>query len=365
MERRFTSRNVCLDWIKKETKSEIPAFSIQNTYERLRFTYEKDLRQSWAEQLESPNQILEQLSVAACLIELWKIMYKTDTQSVPTLPKFVDIACGNGILVYVLCMEGYECSGYDACHRRSWDTFPPEIQSCLHEKVIIPKPFLDVLDTQEIEIDLGIGVESGLFPDTFIISDHADELTVWTPILAALACPLSPLSFLVTPCCSRSLAGSSLRYPPVNAQAIGPHGTDLYGDGPCKGQPQPCSGDLRALRAAKMKEKTESGFLDSMIGSLVAKTASVAGEMSCGVEKAWLRTPGAVNLALIGRWETAASCLGSGDSVAGDLVAARLKIMEVVERECLRDGGIQAAARLWVERVKTLRCANGTQHRSH
>lgn len=362
MERRFTSRKVCLDWTEKETKSEIPASSIQNTYEQLKLTYEKDLRQSWAEQLESPNQILEQLSVAACLIELWKVMFKPD-QSAPKTPKFVDIACGNGILVYVLCMEGYEGSGYDACHRKSWDTFPAEIRSCLHEKVIIPKPFLDVLDAQEIEIDLGIGVESGVFPDTFIISDHADELTVWTPILAALACPESPLPFLVTPCCSRSLAGSSLRYPVNGVQAIGPLGTDLYGDGPRKG-PQPCSGDLRALRVAKMKEKTESGFLDSMVGSLVAKTASVAGEVGCGVEKAWLRTPGAVNLALVGGWETAVSCSGSGD-LAGDLVAARLKIMEVVERECLRDGGIQAAARLWVERVRTLRCANGTQYRSH
>ncbi|CAG8918301.1 unnamed protein product [Penicillium salamii] len=362
MERRFTSRKVCLDWTEKETKSEIPASSIQNTYEQLRLAYEKHLRQIWAERLESPNQILEQLSVAACLIELWKVMYETD-KPFPKSPKFVDIACGNGILVYVLCMEGYEGSGYDACHRKSWDTFPAEIRSCLHEKVIIPKPFLDVLDAQEIEIDLGIGVEPGLFPDTFIISDHADELTVWTPILAALACPGSPLPFLVIPCCSRSLAGSSLRYPVTDAQAIGPRGTDLYGDGPCKGQPQPCSGDLRALRAAKMKEKTESGFLDSMVGSLVAKTASVAEEMGCGVAEAWLRTPGAVNLALVREYRTVASCWP--DDWEGDLVAARLKIMEVVERECLRDGGIQAAARLWVERVKTLRRANGTQHRSH
>jgi tRNASer (uridine44-2'-O)-methyltransferase len=113
-----------------------------------------------------------------------------------------------------------------------------------------------------------------------------------------------------------------------------------------------------------MKEKTESGFLDSMIGSLAAKTATIAEETGGSVEKAWLRTPGAINMALIGTQN------GTGkdwpelndDSSSADLVSARLRIMDVVERECFKDGGIQAAAQLWVERVNTLLRGNGTQH---
>ena len=366
MERRFTSRIVCLDWIEnsESEKSKISS-SIQEKYEHLRLQYEADLRKNWVEQLESPNQVLEQLSLAACLIELWKSMCKTESEneSQPIVPNFVDIACGNGILVYVLRMEGYEGSGYDASRRKSWSTFPPWIQSCLHEKVIIPKPFLDMLGPLEIDI----GIESGLFPEnTFIISDHADELTVWTPILAALANPCSPLPFMVVPCCSRSLAGSYFRYPPGGAgQGYGDSNPGLHGHS-CNGISQPCSGDLRALRAAKMNEKTENGFLSSMAGSLAAKTASIAEEIDFGVEKAWLRTPGAVNMALIGGRNENSNRLKSGEPVTDEeLTAARLKIMEVVERECLQDGGIQAAAQLWIDRLETLRHANQTQHQPY
>lgn len=360
MERRLTSRNVSLDWIENanaNANTEISSHSIQSRFERLKLRYETDLRQNWAEQLESPNQILEQLSLAACLIELWRDMYgispEDQSQSSAPFPGFVDIACGNGILVYVLNMEGYKGSGYDACRRKSWETFPPDIQSCLHEQAIIPTPFLGAISIQ----DIGIQIHSGVFPsDTFIISDHADELTVWTPILAALANPSSPLPFFVVPCCSRSLAGSQFRYPSPNDSAV--HVDQ---------QLQPCSGDLRALRAAKMREKTESGFLDSMIGSLTAKTAGVAEEVGCGVEKAWFRTPGAINMALI--WGRTKALGGRsqapGQSAGESLVAARLGIMEVVERECLNDGGVQAAAQLWFERVKTLRHANRTQHHTH
>ncbi|KAJ5194453.1 tRNA (uracil-O(2)-)-methyltransferase [Penicillium cf. griseofulvum] len=356
MERRLTSRNVSLDWVEQDEQERdtISAHLIQNTYTRLKLQYAENLRQNWVEQLESPNQILEQLSLAACLIELWKNMYNTSTEqqsSKPTpFPGFVDIACGNGILVYILLTEGYKGVGYDACRRKTWATFPAEIQKCLEERIFIPKPFADVLDLHGIEI------HTGDFPDnTFIISDHADELTVWTPIMAALASPSSPLPFFVIPCCSRSLAGSAYRYPP-------PGSADARKE--VEQNSQPAAGDLRALRARKMEEKTESGFLGSMVGSLAAKTMSIAEDIGFDVEKTWLRTPGAVNMALIGGRRTAQEWIkhsGSGDSRItqdqGDSVLK--KITEVVERECSKDGGIPVAAKLWVERTKSLRQGQG------
>ncbi|KAJ5860187.1 tRNA (uracil-O(2)-)-methyltransferase [Penicillium soppii] len=378
MERRLTSRNVSLDWIDKSDTNEgnwISALSIQNTYVRLKLQYELSLRQTWVEQLESPNQVLEQLSLAACLIELWRVMYgaipakeQAQPTTKPPFPGFVDIACGSGILVYVLHMEGYKGSGFDACRRKSWETFPEDVQACLEEKVIIPQPFMDVLGPREI----GIEVHSGGFPEnTFIISDHADELTVWTPIMAALASPSSPLPFFVIPCCSRSLAGSSYRYPLLESSAM--QGGDQKTatnktTGFVEQNPQPCSGDLRALRAAKMEEKTESGFLNSMIGSLAAKTMSIAGEVGYGVEKTWLRTPGAINMALIGGRDQATRDVpnSGGDSAKIEgFTAARLgRIMEVVERECLKDGGIHEAARLWIERARGLHLGNGIKHQA-
>ncbi|KAJ6179888.1 hypothetical protein N7519_010349 [Penicillium mononematosum] len=382
MERRLTSRNVSLDWVERghQNRDIVSAHLIQNTYARLKLQYAEKLRQNWVEQLESPNQALEQLSLAACLIELWRSMYgarpateqEQSLKNTAPFPGFVDLACGNGILVYVLLMEGYKGLGFDACHRKSWETFPAEIQECLEERIFIPRPFVDVLDLQEI----GVEIHTGDFPDnTFIISDHADELTVWTPIMAALSCPSSPLPFFVVPCCSRSLAGSSYRYPPPKER--GPMQKSLDGnpearkvDGAVEQNPQPASGDLRALRAIKIEEKTESGFLNSMIGSLAAKTMSVAEEIGFNVEKTWLRTPGAINMALIGGRQQVTGewpkNRGPRDSpMEQDQAGAVLKkIMEVVERECSKDGGIQVAARLWVERTKSLHQGQAKVHQA-
>jgi tRNASer (uridine44-2'-O)-methyltransferase len=372
MERRLTSRNVSLDWVERGHQNRDIAWArlIQNTYARLKLQYAEKLRQNWVEQLESPSQALEQLSLAACLIELWRSMYGArpateqdqSSENTAPFPGFVDLACGNGILVYVLLMEGYKGLGFDACRRKSWETFPAEIQECLEERIFIPRPFVDVLDLQGV----GAEIHTGDFPDdTFIISDHADELTVWTPIMAALSSPSSPLPFFVVPCCSRSLAGSSYRYPPPKER--GPMQRSLDGDPEARKVDdsieqnlQPASGDLRALRAIKIEEKTESGFLNSMIGSLAAKTMNVAEEIGFNVEKTWLRTPGAINMALVGgRQQVTGEWIknrGSRDSpMEQDPADAVLKkIMEVVERECSKDGGVQVAARLWVERTKSL-----------
>lgn len=380
MERRLTSRNVSLDWVERghQNRDTVSAHLIQNTYARLKLQYAEKLRQSWVEQLESPNQALEHLSVAACLIELWRSMYgarpateqEQSLKNTAPFPGFVDLACGNGILVYVLLMEGYKGLGFDACRRKSWETFPTEIQECLEERISIPRPFVDVLDLQGI----GVEIHTGDFPDnTFIISDHADELTVWTPIMAALSSPSSPLPFFVVPCCSRSLAGSSYRYPPP--KECGPMQRSLDRDPEARKVDdaieqnlQPASGDLRALRAIKIEEKTESGFLNSMIGSLAAKTMSVAEEIGFNVEKTWLRTPGAINMALIGgRQQVTGEWIknrGPRDSpMEQDQTDAVLKkIMEVVERECSKDGGVQVAARLWVERTKSLHQGQGKVH---
>lgn len=364
---------------RNDQEERISISLIQNTYARLKLQYAEKLRQNWVEVLEPPSQVFEHLSLAACLIELWRSMYgavpATEQQNPSKLtanfPGFVDLACGNGILVYVLLTEGYKGSGLDACARKTWETFPTEVRKRLEEKIIIPRPFLDILGPQQI----GVEVHAGEFPDnTFIISDHADELTVWTPILAAFASPLSPLPFFIIPCCSRSLAGSSYRYPPPKGCDGIQRNSDCSPvvrklDAAVEQNPQPVSGDLRALRAIKMAGKTESGFLNSMIGSLAAKTIDIAEEVGFEVEKTWLRTPGAVNMALIGgrgrvtreriENKVGASC---SSNTLDQRDALLRKVVEVVERECAEDGGIQVAAQVWIERTQSLRQGQGTVH---
>jgi len=94
-------------------------------------------------------------------------------------------------------MEGYEGYGFDARKRKSWTTFPEHVQQCLHEKFLIP---------QSIDATIsGDGIHNGVFEDgTFLISNHSDELTPWTPLLAALT---PEAGFLAIPCCEYDFSG--------------------------------------------------------------------------------------------------------------------------------------------------------------
>ena len=81
------------------------------------------------------------------------------------VPSFVDLGCGNGLLVYILILEGYEGCGYDLKRRAIWDTYPSNV--ILKEEAIIPS-------------------DTSVFPTTdWIIGNHSDELSVWIPIIAA------------------------------------------------------------------------------------------------------------------------------------------------------------------------------------
>ncbi|KAJ5110109.1 hypothetical protein N7532_002754 [Penicillium argentinense] len=339
--------------------SVVPHDLVQRTYSRLRETYAKDLCENWAEEAEPPKNVFVSLRIAAFVIESWRCMYGIaptneayEAKSPSKFSGFVDVACGNGVLVYVLLMEGYEGWGFDACRRTSWSAFPSRVQERLMEKAFIPRPFMNVLQKQQFDVDVHLGD----FPqDTFIISNHADELTVWTPLMAALACPGSPMPFLAIPCCSHSLSGAKYRYPqPSNFNSKDEKESFQESQ-------QPASGDLRALRALKQKEKTEEGILDSMYGSLTAKIMVVAQEIGYEVQKSLLPIPGPRNMGVIGRYRAAIE-RGQGLGQSNDS-ALRRKLGDIVQRECIRDGGLEMAARMWVERAQGLhRQVGGRSH---
>lgn len=147
----------------------------------------------------------------------------TDKEARPAFPGFVDLACGNGCLVYILHSEGYSGWGFDARSRKTWDAFPSEVRNCLKEMLLIPSiiadgttsssgtegPFGD-LTLEEAENKRKPVIHNGSFPPhTFLISNHADELTSWTPLLAYL----NDSPFIAIPCCSHALDGSKYRYP--------------------------------------------------------------------------------------------------------------------------------------------------------
>lgn len=189
-----------------------PAF--QNTYARLKASYARALVESWAESTDPAKHVFEDLAIAAFLITLWSDMYPP-----AAFPGFVDIGCGNGLLVHLLLREGYPGWGFDARARKSWTQYQLSSPSApsgraLQQRLLLPSILPPHDDDSACLQDPALGPDMthpGTFPPgTFIISNHADELTPWTPILAALSdCP-----FIVIPCCSHNLAGDKYRPPP-------------------------------------------------------------------------------------------------------------------------------------------------------
>jgi tRNASer (uridine44-2'-O)-methyltransferase len=220
---------------------------VQNTYARLKAKYARNLSQGWVESTDPGKHVFEDLGIAAFLIELWGEMYK-DT----TFPGFVDIGCGNGLLVHILLEEGFSGWGFDARRRKSWDSWSAKAQENLKELVLIP--FIIQKDAKDNQV----GVHDGRFPKgTFVVSNHADELTPWTPILATL----SESPFMMIPCCSHALSGARFRATPPKG-AVG---------------------------------------VTSAYASLVAWVSTLAKECGWEVEKEMLRIPSTRNAALIGR----------------------------------------------------------------
>jgi tRNASer (uridine44-2'-O)-methyltransferase len=248
----------------------LPQAVVQNMYAKLKAKYAKVLCTGWVESTDPTKHVFEDLGIAAFLIELWSEMYKDEP-----FPGFVDIGCGNGLLVHILVEEGYSGWGFDARARKSWSTWSQKAQDNLRELVLIPSMAQTsrsqntnsniqeaAIRQSQSEIEVPqlerVGIQNGTFPEgTFIISNHADELTPWTPILATL----SSSPFLMIPCCSHALSGARFRAPPPkNASAS-----------------------------------------TSAFASLITWVSNIAEDCGWEVEKEILRIPSTRNTALIGR----------------------------------------------------------------
>ncbi|CAD0113375.1 unnamed protein product [Aureobasidium uvarum] len=303
----------------------VPQKTFQETYARLKSTYARSLIEGWAEVTDPAKHVFEDLGIASFLIELWKVMYDCDaisdgngdnTQSAehgrkPPFPGFVDIGCGNGLLVNILIKEGFPGWGFDARHRKSWETFAPNVKSKLAEGILVPQ----VLNTKgpiedsDSMADLGIKLEAvdllkdrhfhnGLFEKgTFIVSNHADELTPWTPLLAFL----NDSPFVAIPCCSHNLAGARWRAPISKAakekaaaqrrqesSAIEIVGTDRLREN-------------QAAETGSLKKSAGTKNVQSAYASLCDYVSVLAKDVGFVVETEILRIPSTRNTCILGR----------------------------------------------------------------
>ncbi|KAF3918090.1 hypothetical protein ABW21_db0207363 [Orbilia brochopaga] len=245
------------------------------------------------------DKIFEEVGIASFCICLWENMYRHPSgngrtgsetgelasedgeRSRPPFVGFVDLGCGSGVLTDVLLREGWPGYGIDARSRKIWKSFGEDVQGCLVESILIP--YVVAMDDGETAAEAAVPVpslsfagfyrlagseqvyHSGRFPEgTFLICNHGDELTAWTPLLASLSeCP-----FLAIPCCSFNLAGKRFRA----------HGQHVCQTG-------------RTREASKR----------STYQSLIEYVEGLCGEVGVVPEKEWLRIPSTRNLAIIGR----------------------------------------------------------------
>ena len=361
---------------------------VQNTYTELKQRHAQRLCDRWVEKTEPSKHVFEDLGIAAFLIELWKDMYDGGNGSVNpdgdghtsnrgVFPGFVDIGCGNGVLVDTLLREGYSGWGFDARRRKTWDTFDESIQDKLKEMILVPQPLFELRHdpmypiyanggilseglSSAITVERAVGElpawHNGVFRQgTFIISNHADELTPWTPLLASI----SSSPFLAIPCCSHNLSGLRFRAPSVfnnnSADALAPSYFSAHVN-KCKSiaiaiacpdneeifSPGPEQGDLKDLNA-KARAKQPSAY-----SSLCDWVAHLAARVGYKVEREMLRMPSTRNVGIVGR-------ALMPEFREQTLDTRRQRVGEIVMNE-------KADGAQWVERARGLMRGKGSGH---
>lgn len=121
------------------------------------------------------------------MILLWREeRRRTNTN---TLQSFVDLGCGNGLLVYILSGEGHMGYGIDVRKRGIWDFYPKT--TILKTLAIVPS-------------------DRSLFPDVdWIIGNHSDELSPWIPVISARSSYIS--RYFLLPCCAFEFNGKKFQ----------------------------------------------------------------------------------------------------------------------------------------------------------
>ncbi|XP_007255112.3 probable tRNA (uracil-O(2)-)-methyltransferase [Astyanax mexicanus] len=160
----------------KSTLSLIPVEKYSILYQELKTKY-KDIVKVWPEVTDPEKFVFEDVAIATYLLVLWE--EERAKKGLTSKQSFVDLGCGNGLLVHILNNEGHPGKGIDVRKRKIWDMYGPDTH--LEEKAITPSA-------------------SFLFPETdWLIGNHSDELTPWIPVIAARSS--YSCRYFVLPCC--------------------------------------------------------------------------------------------------------------------------------------------------------------------
>lgn len=78
--------------------------------------------QKWPEQTDPAKFVYEDVAIATYLLLLWR--QERAELKTEALQSFVDLGCGNGLLVFLLSSEGHQGYGIDLRKRGIWDIYP-------------------------------------------------------------------------------------------------------------------------------------------------------------------------------------------------------------------------------------------------
>ncbi|KIO29345.1 hypothetical protein M407DRAFT_21569 [Tulasnella calospora MUT 4182] len=265
----------------------------------------KSVVEAWNLDTDPLKHVFEDIGIATFLMLLWKQTYPEREAPAVDEPQpwdtwgrppggWIDLGCGNGLLVHILVSMGYtDGFGIDIRTRKTWELFPPETQA--HLRVYSYDP--TVITANSVCPPL-------LQPGIFIIGNHSDEMTPWLPILAAL-CPNA--SFLSIPCCPWDL----------DQKFVKPRGFHKRPD------KLPAEEELERKLEARGK-----GGSTSLSGTYLQWHLHEGIECGFDVETEVLRIPSSRNWALIGRRKVAVTA----DEEEKHRQAAFAKVKAVQER---------------------------------
>ncbi|XP_031991570.1 probable tRNA (uracil-O(2)-)-methyltransferase isoform X2 [Hylobates moloch] len=166
----------------KSTLSLISIMKYSKAYQELKEKY-KEMVKVWPEVTDPEKFVYEDVAIAAYLLILWE--EERAERGLTARQSFVDLGCGNGLLVHILSSEGHPGRGIDVRRRKIWDMYGPQTQ--LEEDAVTPN-------------------DKTLFPDVdWLIGNHSDELTPWIPVIAARSS--YNCRFFVLPCCFFDFVG--------------------------------------------------------------------------------------------------------------------------------------------------------------
>nr|CAG4644043.1 EOG090X07W1 [Lepidurus arcticus] len=158
-------------------------------YQYLKTKYGAELCKNWSESTDPQKFVYEDIAIASYLLLLWEM--ERQAKGLSEKQTFLDLGCGNGLLVFLLAAEGYVGRGWDLRVRKIWSTYPNFVQ--LEARCWTPNCQLPRVD--------------------WLLGNHTDELTPWLPVLAArMSIPGQHVTrFFLLPCCPFTFDGKYLR----------------------------------------------------------------------------------------------------------------------------------------------------------